>query len=187
MKFQTTRPQNATFPVSPLAHYLTHGSLTTNQRPECLGGAQSVEGPTSAQVMISRFVGSSSASGSVLTAQSLEPCLRVCVSLSLCPSPARALSLSLSVKNKQTFKERKTKNHKPQLQQRPCGRQGDTARCGEMLSVRLEGPELLGLYSLLGWGGQGGPEVGPAPKQPQEMCAADWEPHARHWQSRGGA
>ena len=35
--------------------------------------AQPVERPTSAQVMISRFVSSSPASGSVLTAQSLEP------------------------------------------------------------------------------------------------------------------
>ena len=35
--------------------------------------AQSVKRPTSAQVMISRSVGSSPASGSVLTAQSLEP------------------------------------------------------------------------------------------------------------------
>ena len=35
--------------------------------------AQSVERPTSAQVMISRFVGSSSVSDSMLTPQSLEP------------------------------------------------------------------------------------------------------------------
>ena len=35
--------------------------------------AQSVGRPTSAQVVISRSVGSSPASGSVLTAQSLEP------------------------------------------------------------------------------------------------------------------
>ena len=35
--------------------------------------AQSVKRPTSAQVMISRSVSSSPASGSVLTAQSLEP------------------------------------------------------------------------------------------------------------------
>ena len=35
--------------------------------------AQSVERPTSVQVMISRFVSSGPASGSVLTAQSLEP------------------------------------------------------------------------------------------------------------------
>ena len=34
---------------------------------------QSVEHPTSAQVMISQLVGSSPALGSVLTAQSLEP------------------------------------------------------------------------------------------------------------------
>ena len=58
--------------------------------------AQSVERPTSAQVMISRFVGSSPASGSVLTAQSLEPASDS-VSLSLCASPAHALSLSLSL------------------------------------------------------------------------------------------
>ena len=37
--------------------------------------AQLVEHPTSAQVMISQFMSSSSASGSVLTAQSLEPAL----------------------------------------------------------------------------------------------------------------
>ena len=35
--------------------------------------AQSVKRPTSAQVMISWFMGSNPASGSVLTAQSLEP------------------------------------------------------------------------------------------------------------------
>ena len=37
--------------------------------------AQSVKRPTSAQVMISQSVGSSPSSGSVLTAQSLEPAL----------------------------------------------------------------------------------------------------------------
>ena len=37
------------------------------------GVAQSVRCPTSAQVMISQFMGSSPTSGSVLTAQSLEP------------------------------------------------------------------------------------------------------------------
>ena len=61
--------------------------------------AQSVGHLTSAQVMISQFLNSSSASGSVLTAQSLEPASdSVSPSLSLCPSPAHALSLSL--KNK---------------------------------------------------------------------------------------
>ena len=60
--------------------------------------AQSVKRPTSAQVMISQSVSSSPASGSVLTAQSLEP---VCnsVSPSLWPSPVHALSLPVS-KNK---------------------------------------------------------------------------------------
>ena len=58
--------------------------------------AQWVKHPTSAQVMISRFVGSSPASGSVLTARSLEPASdSVSPSLSL-PLPAHTLSLSLS-------------------------------------------------------------------------------------------
>ena len=46
--------------------------------------AQSLKRLTSAQVMISQFVSSSPASGSVLTAQSLEPALDS-VSPSLCP------------------------------------------------------------------------------------------------------
>ena len=59
--------------------------------------AQSVGRPTSAQVMISPSVGSRPASGSVLTAQSLEPVSdSVSPSLSLCPSPVHALSLSVS-------------------------------------------------------------------------------------------
>ena len=59
--------------------------------------AQSVGRLTSAWVMISWFVGSSPAWGSVLTAQSLEPASDS-VSPSLCTSPARALSLSDSQK-----------------------------------------------------------------------------------------
>ena len=58
--------------------------------------AQSFERPTSAQVTISRSVGSSLASGSVLTAWSLESASDS-VSPSLCPSRVHALSL----KNKQ--------------------------------------------------------------------------------------
>ena len=53
--------------------------------------AQTVRRPTSAQVTISWFAGSSPTSGSVLTAQSLEPALES-LSLSLCPSPTSALS-----------------------------------------------------------------------------------------------
>ena len=56
--------------------------------------AQSVKRLTSVQIMISRFVSSSPASGSVLTAR------RFCVSFSLCPSPAHAVSLSVSKINK---------------------------------------------------------------------------------------
>ena len=57
--------------------------------------AQSVKHPTSAQVMISRFVGSSPASGSGLTAQSLEPASDS-VSPSLSALPPLVISLSLS-------------------------------------------------------------------------------------------
>ena len=57
--------------------------------------AQSLECPTSAQVMISLFMGLSPASGSMLTAQSLEPDL-VSPSFSA-PTP---LVLCLSFKNK---------------------------------------------------------------------------------------
>ena len=61
--------------------------------------AQAAKRPTSAQGVISRFLCSSPAWGSVLTAWSLEPASdSVCVSLSLCPLPAHALSLSVSEK-----------------------------------------------------------------------------------------
>ena len=53
--------------------------------------AQSVERPTSVGVMISRFVSSSPASDSGLTARSLEPASES-VSPSLCSSPALSLS-----------------------------------------------------------------------------------------------
>ena len=59
---------------------------------------QSVERPTSAQVMISQFVSSSPASGSVLTAQSLEP-VSDSVSPSLSAPSLLILCLSLSLKN----------------------------------------------------------------------------------------
>ena len=59
--------------------------------------AQSVKGQTSAEVMISRFVGSSPASVSVLTAWSLEPALD---SVSPPPSVPPLLALCLSLKNK---------------------------------------------------------------------------------------
>ena len=67
--------------------------------------AQSVKCPTSAQVMISQLKSSSPASGSVLTAQSLEPASDfVPPSLSapplLTPCLSLSLSLSLSLKDK---------------------------------------------------------------------------------------
>ena len=59
--------------------------------------AQSVERPTSAQVVLSRFVSSSPASGSVLTGQSLEPVSdSASPSLSLPLPCSRSVSLSLS-------------------------------------------------------------------------------------------
>ena len=63
--------------------------------------AQSVKPLTSAQVMISRFVSLSAESGSVLTAQSLEPASgSVSPSLSAPPLLMLCLSLSLSKINK---------------------------------------------------------------------------------------
>ena len=59
--------------------------------------AQSVEHPTSAQVMILRFVSSSPTSGSVLMAQSLE-LVSDSVSPSLSDPPPFVLCLSLSQK-----------------------------------------------------------------------------------------
>ena len=59
--------------------------------------AQSVKRPTSAQVMISQSVSSSPTSGSVLTAQSLEP-VSDSVSPSLSDPPSFMLCLSLSQK-----------------------------------------------------------------------------------------
>ena len=59
--------------------------------------AQSVRRPTSAQVVISRFMSSSSASGSVLTPQSLEPASGS-VSPSLSAPPSLTLSLNVSQK-----------------------------------------------------------------------------------------
>ena len=56
--------------------------------------AQSVEHPTLAQVMISQLVGSSATSGSVLTAQSLEPASDS-VSPSFSAPPQLVLSVSL--------------------------------------------------------------------------------------------
>ena len=62
---------------------------------------QSVKHPTSVQVMISRFVGLSSVSGSVLTARSLEPASdSVSPSLAAPPLLVLCLYLSLSLKNK---------------------------------------------------------------------------------------
>ena len=63
--------------------------------------AQSARCLTWALVMISRFMGSSPASGSVLTARSLELLRRLCLPLSL-PFPC-SRSVCLSLKNKQTL------------------------------------------------------------------------------------
>ena len=71
--------------------------------------AQSVGCLTLAQVMISQFMGSSPASGSVLTAQSLEPASTF-VSPSLSALPLLTLCLSLSKINKH-LKKLKTKRH----------------------------------------------------------------------------
>ena len=75
-----------------------HNSKDNNQGPWGAWLAQSVEHPTSAQVMISQFVGSSPASGSVLTLKAWS--LLQILSLSLSAPPPLTLCLSLSLKNK---------------------------------------------------------------------------------------
>ena len=66
--------------------------------------AQSVKHPTSAQVVISQLVGSSPVSGSMLTAQSLEPALdSVSPSLSAPPLLKVSVCLSLSKINKHYY------------------------------------------------------------------------------------
>ena len=61
--------------------------------------AQKVKHLTSAQAMVLQFVGSSPTSGSVLTAQSLEPASES-VSPPLSAPPVLMLYLSLSLNNK---------------------------------------------------------------------------------------
>ena len=56
-------------------HYENSRTLKNYAKSQGAWVAQSVEHPTSAQVMISQFVRLSPASGSVLMAQSLEPAL----------------------------------------------------------------------------------------------------------------
>ena len=58
--------------------------------------AQSIERPTSAQVMISQLVSSSPMSGSVLTAQSLEPASNS----DFLSAPPHLHPVSVSLKNK---------------------------------------------------------------------------------------
>ena len=72
-----------------------------------LGGSVLVKRLTSAQVMISRFVSSSPALGSVLTAQSLEPASGS-VSPSLSAPPMLMLCCSLSQKQRK-IKKKKSK------------------------------------------------------------------------------
>ena len=67
--------------------------------------AHLVKHPTSAQVMISWFVGLSPTLGSVLTAQSLEPASES-VSPSLFAPPLLTCCLFLSLKNKQTLEKK---------------------------------------------------------------------------------
>ena len=80
----------------------THFTIITSSKSLPRGSwvAQSVEHPTSAQVMISRLVSSSPASGSVRTAQSLDPASdSVSPSLSLSAPPSLcSVCVSLSQK-----------------------------------------------------------------------------------------
>ena len=93
--------------------------------------AQSVKQPTSAQVMISRSVGSSPASGSALTAQSLKP-VSDSVSPSFSDPPLFMLSLSVSKINKK-------KNVKKKCGDPGSGAHSDTSQLGHKKKL-LIGP-----------------------------------------------
>ena len=92
---------------APLPLVLCLSKINTCKK-KFLGGAwvaQSVKRPTSAQVMTSRFRSSSPASGSVLTARSLEPASDS-VSPSLSAPPQLVLCLSMSLKKINKCKKR---------------------------------------------------------------------------------
>ena len=92
-------PPHLTFASAPGTISAAVNSQHAVEKVPLLGAwvAQSVKRPTSAQVMISWPMSSSPTSGSVLTAQSLEPASDS-VSLSLHSSPVHAVSLPLSQK-----------------------------------------------------------------------------------------
>ena len=111
--------------TTPSAHLNKKGRLLL-KRTHLRGTwvAQSVKCPTSAQVTISRFMSLSPVSGSVLTAQTLEPASDS-VFLSLSAPPLLILCLSLSVKNilkkKQQKKNLLKRTHlKANRKPRPC-------------------------------------------------------------------
>ena len=85
--------------ASPFLLIPRHRTLVNNLIQWGAWVAQSVKSLTSAQVMISQFMSSSPASGSVLTAHSLEPASDS-GSPSLSALPPHSLALSLSLKNK---------------------------------------------------------------------------------------
>ena len=87
-----------------LRRYIRHYSQYPQKSPEDRGAwvAQLVKHPTSAQVMISWFVGSNPASGSLLTAQTLEPASDS-VSASLSAPPPLTFCLCLLKTNVKIF------------------------------------------------------------------------------------
>ena len=104
-KNKVTGPNRVLGTWQELQRYLLDGGMSGWLINVALGGAwvaPSVERPTSAQVVISQFVSSSLESGSMLTAQSLQPAsASVSPSLSA-PPPTHALSLKtlIDVKTK---------------------------------------------------------------------------------------
>ena len=85
-----------TFWTAPLQILVKKKKITSNHIYILWGtwAAQSVKPPSSLQVMISQFVGSSPISGSVLTAQSLEPASHSVSPLFLLLPCLRSVSLS---------------------------------------------------------------------------------------------
>ena len=102
--------------------------------------AQSVKRPTSAQVMIWRFVSSSLASGSVVTPRSLEP-----ASDSASPSLSAPPLLTLCLSKTNVKKNVKKRNEDTACGEKRRGQQRGQKRVGRVAAQREEGQRLRGL------------------------------------------
>ena len=125
---------------------LEHG-IYKKQRVRGAWGAQLAKLPTSAQVMVSWFMGSSPSSGSMLSARSPQPASES-VSPSLSAPPLLMVSLSLSKINIKKQKQKKQQQHVRRREGPEIKLSLNTASQGECfingeLSLVLQGSQVL--------------------------------------------